>query len=241
MIDASDKKSPERSATARQIIDMRQKERSDGDDGVETLRDAEQLIIALGGVEHMFNQVRTLPSNVILDIGGGTTIGINEIAESSLGHGLDFHATVLTHKDEIQRHLGRARTHHTPVETLRKIPSNSVGGIIGTYSIGYSPAPELAVLSIDRVLVPGGVLKATFNLPDIPPSPHGLNTAAAFIRELEKKGYATAPINRAQSAVLLAVKPGSSSVSAKTLLEQDIATAVEQAERVKRDNRLLQR
>ena len=50
---------------------------------------------------------------------------------------------------------------------MRGIPDNSVGGILGAFSIRYSRFPELAVASMDRVLIPGGLVKFSVGIKDV--------------------------------------------------------------------------
>ena len=196
---------------------------------------------ALEGLESLFQYVRSLSSNMVLDIGAGTTKGARDLSKCSFGQGLRFEATVLNNTAIVQANLGRKHTHVVPAETLRGIADSSVGCAIAVLSIGYSTAPSLVVESCDRVLAPGGVLKATF----LPQTDTGLLVFSSnemqpidkFCNELRKRGYdvATKP-KRGEFLydILLAIKSGNPSApTAESLLEADAKSFVQQAEDIK--------
>ena len=174
----------------------------------------------LGGVAHLFSYIKTLPSKTVLDVGAGTTHGAHQLSRTSFAQGLHFEATILRDRPEIQHYLGSKNIHVTSVETLRGIPDSSVGCVIAVQSLRYSGAPALAVQSIDRVLVPGGVLKAS-----------SLIDAFAIVRDsLVKLGYDVAFEKKfPETRALLGIKPGGPlGPSAAELLNDDVREADEQ-------------
>jgi SAM-dependent methyltransferase len=207
-----------RSEAADNIAMRRTRERT----GFEYLQNRQgwEYVKTLEGVEHLFDYVRTLPSNTILDIGAGTTAGIHQLAQSPTGAGLTFEATTLRYRPEIEENLGKERTHITSGETLRGIKDNSVGCIFGVYSVTYSAAPNLVMQSMNRVLVPGGVVKIATTDSQI----------WNFYEGLKMMGYDVADNAKWQRAlVVLAIKPGTKdAVRARALLDADAETFEEQ-------------
>jgi len=139
-----------------------------------------------------------------LDIGAGKTKAISQIEKSKLGKGLEFKATVLAKDKEIvDKYLGSSRTITTSAESLRGVNSESVAGILAMYSITYSYAPRLAIERMDQVLVPGGIIKATFGST----SPEAKFTSPTeFINAWKDLGYDTFY----WGDIALVIKPGAS-------------------------------
>ncbi|MDO8522061.1 MAG: methyltransferase domain-containing protein [bacterium] len=172
-------------------------------------RSGSEYISNFNGVKTLFEYTKKLQSQVILDLGAGTARAIREISESNLGSGLVFSATVLRHSPEITKYLGISKVHISPVETLRGVADSSIGCVLANLSIAYSVSPNLAVKSIDRVLVPGGALKAVFpSLTQSIKRAGVLQDSRIFKLELESIGYDTYENRGPQLTVLLAVKPG---------------------------------
>lgn len=216
------KDDPHRDLIARQIWRARSAERG-GE--YRTGRPGFAYIDELDGIQNLFAYVKKLPVKKVIDVGAGTTSGIAEISKSTMAEGLDFGATVLRMRPEIEENLGTKRTHVTSVEALRGIPDGSVACVIAVYSIAYSAAPEIAVRSVDRVLVPGGVFKGVFGT-KFSRSRYGLAEDAYFRGQLQDLRYDIAVRRRETSNILLAIKPGGSiPVSAKELLELDTNSA----------------
>lgn len=199
-------------------------------------RDGADYIRVLNGIQHLFRYVRGLPSKIVLDVGAGTTMGISGVSRDPVGSGLDFHATVLSGNPHIQSNLGKERTHHTSAETLRAFPSESIGCVLGVQSLTYSADPPLVATSIDRVLVPGGVLKTVIRT-DRPTFYHQheeFPQPRVWVEALKSLGYDVAELKDDPDVLIVAIKPGGdprSGTSARGLLEQDFAST-----RVQLDN-----
>ncbi len=179
-----------------------------------------QYIKELAGVKELFSYLKTLPSRKILDIGAGTTHGITDISQSSFGTDMEFEATVLNSVPQIEKYLGNERTHITSAEILRGIPDNSIACVLSVFSLTYSRAPELVIGSVDRVLVPGGVIKI------------GSDDAPIWqlYQLLKDKGYDTDEDEGwGTFRVVLGIKPGNPTApSAASLIEKDKKTMSEQ-------------
>ncbi len=226
----------------RQIQDMKAVEKT----WLNIDRTGESYIQMLYGIKSVLDYVRThqsqLGTNTILDVGAGNTHGISQIARSSLGEHLNFEATVLEPHKEIAGYLGFAKTHIAPVETLEPIPTSSVAAIISVNGMAYSRSPEQAIASVDRVLVSGGILKATFRGSEKYQAP-GLQTHDSFSSELMKRRYDIAIQRNTEKGdvdILLAVKQGKPQ-SARTHLGEDKKTWIQQAERTIRETGLSDR
>lgn len=201
----------ERNDAARKIRNARTIERTG--DPYKINRTGWQYIKELGGVQHLFDYVKTLKSQTVLDIGAGTTQASSDLQESSLGFGLHFEATVLRNRPEIEKNLGKEHVHITSAEVLRGIPDASVGCVIAVFSVGYSDAPGLVAESIDRVLVPGGAVKIT-----------GYKSIfSQFYDQFERRGYdVDSGEVWGEYKAILALKPGNESeVTAEQLLRSD--------------------
>ena len=123
-------------------------------------RDGKGYAQIFRGMSETFDYVSGLRSKVVLDVGAGNTRGIAELSRDYPW--LDFRATVLTLPRDIETMHYRGCITVTSAECLRGIPVESVGGILALNSIAYSREPELVVGRLDDVLVPSGVIKATF-------------------------------------------------------------------------------
>lgn len=181
------------------------------------------------GLKFFFDYVRSLKTKVVIDVGAGLTNAINEISKSELGDGIQFKATVLTRKDEIEKNLGLDKVVSTSIETLRGIKDSSIGGMLLGFSLPYVVDPRYALKSLDRVLIPGGVLKAFFQSDGIDSQEYkergkDFHGYLPFKEILEKMGYDCAVSYNEKSSVvcILAIKPGSeNSTSAQVLLDND--------------------
>jgi hypothetical protein len=228
-----------RNKVAKQLREIRSIEKSLNvpySDYYSTNRNAEDYVRLLSGVRNFFSYVRDLgESNIVLDIGAGEMTAINQFSRSSLGKGLHFEATILTQPKK-ESNLKMVKSHQVPVETLRGISDRSVGGIIGVLSIAYSSRPILAITSIDRVLVPGGIIKAAFRNMDTSGKRGyaGIRKSSDFKDGFQELGYDVAVDkwngqNGRYESVLLAIKPGGkASVKAEKLLQADGESADQQ-------------
>lgn len=185
----------------------------------------------LQGYKHLFNYLRNAfegSESTVLDVGAGTTRAVKEIEGSSWGKGLRFEATVLDMDQVIEGNLPEDRIHVTPVEELSGIADKSMAAILSVFSVGYSDVPDLAVESIDRVLMPGGVFKGNFHLPLWVGHKHelGYKTEELFENKFIDLGFDVAKIENEMLniVVLIAVKQGGTKmVSAKELINLDQA------------------
>jgi SAM-dependent methyltransferase len=186
------------------------------------------------GLAHVLDYARTLPVHTVLDVGAGLTRGINDIRKSDMGRQLDYFATVLTPRPEIAQNLGFERTLVAGVETLTGVPDASIALVLGGNSLAYSIVPEVAMQQVNRVLIPGGVLKATFM--DVVFARDGdtsqlprMKSHLDFSHALKSLGYDVVvypPASRDMGFdILLAVKPGAKEgISANSLMLEDYKT-----------------
>lgn len=219
------KGSPERNAVASQLRLMRAVDR--GRNLYKADRSASEYVSAFAGLRAFSEYVSLLGSSkLVVDIGAGTTRGISEFSESQYAQGLSLQATVLSYSDEVEANLGRENTHVTSAEMLRGIADNSVAGILALNSIAYSEDPRRTIERIDQVLVPGGVIKATFDvledngqsLNTLLSEKYGYKTEALFVRKLELLGYDI----YVDSGMVVAIKPGGTlEISAMRLFSVD--------------------
>lgn len=165
------RKPPKRSGQAEQLKKLRLYEaRSNPIQIYEMNRTPEQYAKCLDGYLSSLQYARELnSSNIVLDIGAGTTNAIAQIAQSEEAYGLEFEATVIRYDSSITDNLGfknksgKKITHVTPVEALRGVRDKSVALALSVYSVTYSSDPTRAVDGIDRVLADGGIFKGVFN------------------------------------------------------------------------------
>jgi hypothetical protein len=123
-------------------------------------RSGEDYVHLLRGLQCLFEYIRTLQSNRVLDIGAGSTKAISQIASIPLfAKGLEFEAVTLKKLSEQKKYLGYKKTHITSAERLRGVPLESYGGVISVQGLAYSQFPKLVVRNIDSILVNGGVVK----------------------------------------------------------------------------------
>ncbi len=203
------------------LASLTRRERRDGQ--YELRRGLERYIGELDGLVPSLAYVRDhTTSNLILDIGAGEAIGINELAKDSRGEDLEFAATGLVAPDNPDKVPYLV----TSGEYLKGVGDESVGGALALYSITYSPSPEMVVNALDRVLVPGGIVKT--RLIEVVTFAHAgmyISHSGHFVPYFERKGYDIATTYGFYSSILLAKKPGGNSqMSAGDLLQRDRAS-----------------
>ncbi|MBL8029939.1 MAG: class I SAM-dependent methyltransferase [Candidatus Doudnabacteria bacterium] len=205
-----------------------------------TSRSGREVVYRMGGLMHVFEYVKTLSSNRILDIGTGSGNAAKKISQMPMAQGLDFSVTALSRDPELFRNFPPDKARLTGTETLRGIKNNSVGGILAMYSVAYSAYPNLAIKRLDEVLVPGGIFKGVFaNLgKSVNYSGSVAKDYEQFENVFKKLGYdvASLPVYNTASveaggldiqlhrnSVLLAIKPGNSNApEAIKLLDEDL-------------------
>ncbi len=221
--------SQERQALALQLTTVR---RHEVRKVYETNRKPIDYDALLGGYGRSLEYVRQLDgTNLVLDIGAGTTGAISGISKMPGGRGLDFRATALVYTPEIGEYLGRERTHITPAEILRGIDNNSVGLALAVYSITYAINPAAAINRIDEVLAPGGILKGVFRYNNKGTITLALSTPRKpFEERLKELNYDVA---FDEEGIMLAKKPGGNiAINAQDLLIADFFTGFKWARMV---------
>lgn len=161
-----------------------------------------------------------------LDIGCGISQAIAEIASQSFSNGLQFRATGLVKHPCISNNLGFKRFIKTPAETMNGINDNSVVGATAVHSIAYTASPEMTIQAINRILVPGAVLKGVFageNNPDMRRSElYGHKRVGIFKEMFESLDYQTEVTYDEKQSILLAIKsPSPFNISARLLMNLD--------------------
>ena len=127
-------------------------------------RDMMDYVNWLSGISIFLDYARNIKENGrILDIGSGKNVGITEIARSKMGEGLSFIGTNLSKVPGLVEDTSPARIIRTSAEVLHGVEDESISGILSLTSIAYSESPLMVATSMDRVLVPGGAIKAFFN------------------------------------------------------------------------------
>ena len=213
----------ERQVVASQLKQMRSLEKSKNYRESDWDRDINDYLYWFNGLSQVFKYAKQLNSeSLIFDLGAGTTKGISQIAKSRLGEGLNFEASVLTFRSEIQDNLGLVKTHITSVETLRGVEKKSISAMLSLNSLAYSAAPHVAVERINDVLVPGGVLKATFRVKeskdDESTGEYNYQTHDQFSTCLRDLDYDVAISKLVSEELIVAIKPG----IRKTLLADEL-------------------
>lgn len=229
-----EKNTPQRNEVAKAARVWREQEQKHGVDTYVMRRSGADYMSCLRGIRHLFDYVRTLEAKAVLDIGAGSTKGIHQIAKHRFGKDLQFEATTLSRStkesrfggngtvaDLVKQNLGWDKTHITTMEVLRGIPDASKGAILAVYSLPYSKSPDMAVASIDRVLVPGGAFKGYF--PERDESHMEAFGYKQFKQRFENRGYSVHAEDMQDGyVVVLAIKPGrANSPSAKQLSDLD--------------------
>jgi len=227
----------ERKKLAVHIKNARISERKDDIDTYVLERTGKEYMYEMGGLKSLFKYIRSLDSNIVLDVGAGKGTASYRLKKMPIASGLDLHVTVLRNSAEISKYIPQEKIHVTDIETLRGLKPLSVGGIIASSSIAYSVLPEAAAKRIDEVLISGGVVKATF----APKGKGGRNSGFVVHDQVEFEtlfrnlGYdvaseqfsftalGTSNNEFKSNSILIAIKPGNSKApSAKKLLNSDL-------------------
>lgn len=197
-------------------------------------RDPDGYYNLLGGLDKTLEVVNNSEITVVLDVGAGTTRAINQIKNAFKDKlkNLVFKATILTRDPEIENELGFTNTILALAENLKKIPEKSVGLILSVWSITYSASPEKVFQSFDRVLAPGGIIKAfspfTFfyrNFRYLIKIGILIDDGEKFYNLLKDNGYDVAFVQAEKNfgTTILAIKNGGDKkISAAKLLKEDL-------------------
>lgn len=191
-----------------------------------TDRDGFEYMLEMQGLRGSLEYAAGLGNGVVLDIGAGTGRGVSDLYDYGIYAQIPlwFEATVLDKSKAVDARLSPDRIHETSVEYLEGIPPESVSLAIALCSIMYSADPELAIKRIDEVLVPGGVLKATFSS-----NPkYVMSGSKPFIDALKNYGYdidirypSFDGETYERDDLVLAVKPGLGAKTASELMKSD--------------------
>jgi SAM-dependent methyltransferase len=155
-----------RQEAARQILNIYRYENSQWNDlklGTAYFdydRNGRKYAEMMNGLTATLDYVGSLPdSNIVLDLGTGTGRACADLARQFKN--LTFIGTGLHRYPGTERFLSGGKFILTSGENLG-IKDKSIAGVIANSSITYSHAQQLIAKRIDEVLVPGGIVKATF-------------------------------------------------------------------------------
>lgn len=143
-------------------------------------------------------------SNKVVDIGTGSGKAWSELSKN-YGKKLDFWATNLIYKKELIDIFGK-KIVVTPVEFMKGFNDESVGGVVAMRSIAYSKSPEMTIKRINEILVPGGILKASFRSPK-GAMKYGFQTHHRFSKALLELGYDVV-VDDDSDTIIMGIKPG---------------------------------
>lgn len=231
----------QKSITGKSVVDLDGKEAL----GWNSDRSAQEYVMTLFGLQHLFSYVKNNLSGDILYLGETTGKGPKELHEDAIAQELPYRVVALRTNPQLEENVGKERILQTSAEQLKGVQKESVGAILSVFGLCYSENPALAIQQADCALQPGGVLKAIFDGRDAK-GITGFKKADAFEEELRKRGYDIAsyemlktipiPPNLPESVakmfpkstistrtVLLAIKPPlTGGMSAQELLNADL-------------------
>ncbi|MBN2096757.1 hypothetical protein JW752_05210 [Candidatus Peregrinibacteria bacterium] len=210
-------------------------------------RSPESYVESLRGVDAFFSHVRKLPKKQIIDLGTGTARAIHGLSEGLMGEGLSFKGIDVVRPDQLNDLIGNEHFIETSVEELGGIDDESCGGLLSVAgALSYTASIPLSILSIDRVLVPGGILKASLS-PGLGNKKWPYNERNRQIIDwLKSLGYDVslkkvylkkANGARIPNVVLIAIKPPLQETSAKELLEKDLESWEKQMGQISEERR----
>lgn len=189
-------------------------------------------------------------SNTVLDLGTDTGRACADLSKKF--RDLSFIGTGLRRSPLAEKFLPGDKFKVTAAENLRGIANESIACVIANYSITYSHAQRLVAERLDEVLIPGGIIKASFLSTPTDQILAGLHEQSREFSEVAEQrdhsefqtallamAYDTHAIqvknfDYVPSYVLVAIKPGNpSSPTAKAILEEDIKQ-MQPKEKIKR-------
>lgn len=128
-------------------------------------RPATSYIEHLGGLAATLQYAATLPVPTIVDLGAGSSRAIAEIKKSEYGKGLNFKGIGLIFDSAIEQNIGRENYRLTPAEKMRGFEDSSVGGFISVFgATTYTDRLDLVLPKMDKLLIPGGIIKICVHL-----------------------------------------------------------------------------
>jgi hypothetical protein len=133
----------------------------DSNDIYRRCRDLDTYLECLGGLGMFLEHARNIDgSSLIVDVGAGEAIAVNELAVLPVySDGLSFAATGITSPHDSDPYCENELPYVVAgAETLRGVERTA--GLLAVTSITYSPRPDMVVAAYGRTLVPGGVAKA---------------------------------------------------------------------------------
>src|SRR3989344_1288321 len=119
----------------------------------------------LGGLAATLKYVSALPVPTVVDLGAGSSRAIAEIKKSEYGKGLDFKGIGLIFDPAIEQNIDRENYGLTSAEKMRGFEDASVGGFISVFgATTYTDRLDLVLPKMDKLLVPGGIIKMCVHL-----------------------------------------------------------------------------
>jgi SAM-dependent methyltransferase len=186
-------------------------------------RTALEYIHSLEGLHFMFEHIRKLGTPTVCDLGAGVGEAVTQLANTDIGKGLDFFATVLDPSAVVDPKRVLPKRVRNPIkptfveglfETFQL--AEPMGGFISCAGLCYAVDIGMALKNIDRNLMPGGVIKADFPLEGI--NTHGMHSSEKFISTWSQMRYGVAAMTTDNDlAVVIAVKQGSDDTAEKLL------------------------
>ena len=123
-------------------------------------RSGAEYVDALQGLNATLQYILRLKSNVIVDVGAGSSRGIAELSKSRFGRDLTFKGVGLYRDPAIAHNIGWEHYTLTTAEIMRGFSNESVGAFISVFGgLHYSKRLTFALSREDELLVPGGVIK----------------------------------------------------------------------------------
>jgi hypothetical protein len=181
-------------------------------------RHHDEYIRDLYGIDATLKYIESLSSHRVVDVGAGFGVAISAIAQKHPK--LDFYATNLTVNPQLITNLSKDKVTITPAEVMKGFKPKSIAGIIAVASIAYSVSPELIVQKFNEILVPGGVIKATFRNPQLSAMKEfGFQTNETFAKYFKEVGF---DVQLIEKRILIAIKPENTpKITAKKLAKED--------------------
>lgn len=219
----------ERQAVNAQITQALSLEEKGEVDGYTFDRDGSAYNGLLLGLGETMHYVAKLPSNLVVDVGCGTSRAIYDLSRTYGALGLRFRATTLKRYKAHDRYLGASNIDVDTVEVLRSYRDGSVGCFLAVFSLAYSKAPKIAIRAIKEKLCRGGVLKAVFQNQYVP-GKFGEQPMTDFYNACLEYGLDVVPMypdEYGPETMLALKKPTVDKMTARQLIESDFQGMME--------------